>query len=255
MGTLPIYLQNYFQSDIIERSFIAPDCLDTALDRTCSACESRSLQEIKRFIAEHSALADHHLLQRRRIVERALLFATEILGADHSLTSEQLNEKSALHLFMSVQMTAQWLLDDTLDVDSSIEGEVASQIIEYYLDLMEPSGEPRIDAPLLQAACSRNGIPASFVEALTLLVRWQHALAISAGISLDLPSMYCRLNRKFMRSYLRAHSRFDSLESYFRHRSTNCGLGVEILCGARWFCRLWGVDHSGLELHQDHYDA
>jgi hypothetical protein len=248
-------LQKHFSADIVDMCFIGPDFLDRTPTRTVSACEQRSSQEIARFFAEHPVVASYQLLESRRIHGRALLFATEILGTDRSLTDEQLTEKSAMHLLMSVQMTLQWLIDDTLDVDASVDGEVARRIIEYYLALLGSSNEAPGDGQLLQAECSRCNIPGTFVEVVRHLAEWQRVLTAAVNVSLHPSSLYGRINGEFMRAFLQAHARFGSPERYFDHRAVNCGLCLEILCGAYWFCRLWGVDTSELDSRQDHYAA
>jgi hypothetical protein len=255
MNTLQKMLQQHFTSNMARMCFIGPDFWDKTPARTASTCGRQSSQQLARFFAKHPALANYQMAEERRIPQRATLFATEVLGSDYSLTQAQIEQKSTLHLLMSVQMTAQWLLDDTLDADSSIDREVARQIIEYYLGLLESGREEPADGQVLQAACSQHGMPREFIESIRLLTEWQRDLSSAVDIPIGPSSIYCRINREVMRSFLLAHKQFDSPESYLRHRSMNCGLSMQILCGAYWICKLWRVDASELERHQDDYVA
>ncbi len=253
MRQLPSPLEVFFGNDRANMCFIGPEFLDKTPPQTSSICKSRSQRELTRFLAEHPVLASYALLKDRLIPERALLFATEVLGPDLSLTSEQLRHKSAMHLLMSVQMTIEWLLDDTLDVDASVDPAVAKRIVDYYLQQLEAAHRSRSEEQHLQAACLQNRIPDGFLEAVRLLATWQRELAAAVEVSLAPSSLYCRINKEFMVAMLAVHHRFDSVASYFHHRAANCGLGLEILCGTYWFSRLWGIDVAELERRQDHY--
>jgi hypothetical protein len=252
MNRLSAELCAYFGNDIAAMCFIDPEFLHRKLPRTMSICRGRSLQVLTRFFTEHPLLADYQLLNIQQIPQRALLVATEVLGPDHTLTEEQIMQKSTLHLLMAVQMIVEWLIDDTLDVDASIDPEVARSIIDYYLGLLQSGRcDPR-EAQRLQAACVQNGIPASFPEAVRLLGTWQREL-VDAVFSPGVSSLYHRMNEEFMRAYLHVHDRFDSPEGYFRHRAANCGLCLAILCGTSWFCRLRGLDTAELDRRQAYF--
>jgi len=252
MSGLSEELQKHVLADLVGMCFIGPDFLERVPTRTVSMCEHSSSQALDRFFAEHPVVANYQLLQSRR---RALLFATQILGDDRSLTDEQLRKKSAMHLLMTVQMTLQWLLDDTLDKDASIDGEVGRRIMEFYLSLLGSSSEAPGDERALQAECSRYHIPGTFIEVVRHLADWQRSLASAANVPLQPSSLYGRINVEYLRAAPQAHARFDSPTRYFQHRAANCGLCQEILCGAYWFCRLWEVDTAELDLRQDYYAA
>jgi hypothetical protein len=51
------------------------------------------------------------------------------------------------------------------------------------------------------------------------------------------------------------HDAFDSIEQYFQYRASNCALCLNILCGAYWFTRLWGIDTPDVDRDMRRYVA
>lgn len=225
------------------------------LARSFSACEGESLDRIRQVVQSDPALSKCQILKDRRVIERAVLVASEVLGADCYLTSKQLKEKSKYHLLMSVQMTLDWLVDETLDPRPDICRDVVAEIIRVCTDGLESEGKLRFCMRSLRATSARNEVPEPFVEALPLLVTWQRNLAESVGIATSPMSLYSGLNREFIGTFLKCHDRFDSWQIYERHRAANNGLTLEVLCGAYWLCRRLGIDQSVLEQYRDKYSA
>lgn len=238
---------------ISDKCVISAGCLDANLVRTLSVCEYVSLQKIKEFFARPPILASYPLLLQRRIPQRAAMFATEVLGNDDNLTEKWFLRKTSLHLLMTVQMTLQWLIDDTLDEDGSIDPDITELIITYCLHALAPDSVAAVDAALLTAACQKYKIPKDFVPTISRLAEWQRELAISLGLSLESSSIYTCFNREFLKSFLQRNDRFINVSSYLQHREVNCGLSMEILCGAFWFYWLANDSVPNMEHNKDHY--
>lgn len=243
----------FFIENIVEKCTIKPGCLDVSPIRSTSFCEQQSLEKIKDFIKKHKVLSGCQIFVSRRILEKAVLFATEILGSDSFLTTDQLEKKSQYHLLMSVQMSVEWLLDDTLDTNSSVESNFATEITNFYLALLELDINiaPCIDS--LKFAGVHSGIPEEFFEALFLFAKWQRDLALSLNISLDSSSLYYQLHRDFLATYSQTRDVFDSWELFTEYRSANGGLTLEILCGAYCFCDLWNIDINLTDFDREKY--
>jgi len=187
------------------------------------------------------------MMQPRQIVERSVLFATEVLGSDTDYTSEELQLKARYHFFMSVQMTGQWLLDETIDADLRVDADFIDKAIRFAMTALESGNEDDGAVSALRAAGAAVGVPEDFPEAISLLARWQRALARELGISLAPESIYMRLNADFYRTYRGIRDPFNSWESFQSHRADNGALPMEIFCGAHLFCRRFGADPSILE--------
>ena len=239
--------------DIRDKCIIGIGCLDDQLVRTVSVCEFLSLQKIKEYLARYAVLANYQLLKQRRIPQRAAMFATEILGGDDNLTEEKFLRKTGLHLLMTVQMTLQWLIDDTLDEKESIDPGVTEAISAYCISALESGPEAAIDSSLVIQQCLDHGLPEDFIAAISLLIGWQRELAVSFGISLAHSSIYSRFNRDFLTSFLQKNERFTDLPSYLEYRQVNCGLSMEILCGAYWLYWLENGNLPNLEDNAEYY--
>ncbi len=239
--------------DIWERCLIQPGCLDIALARSYSACEAHSLEQLKSFLHEHDILRSYEIFTKRYILERAVLVATQILGSDCYLTQEQLEQKAKYHLLMSVNMTLNWLLDDTFDVIFNIQQDFIAEVIQFYTAVFESETDVNSWMQSLQTASYRNGISESFIETLFLLLQWQRSLAQSLGVPTEHSSLSARITQDFLATYLKNRDDFDSWRGYEDYRCANCGLPIEILYSAYWLCHLWGIDASVIEQHQEKY--
>lgn len=228
------YPSKHHIEHISDKCVIGIGCLDDQLVRTVSVCEFLSRQRIQEYFASRPVLANYHMLRHRRIPQRAAMFATEILGGDDNLSEEKFLRKTRLHLLMSVQMTLQWLLDDTLDAQESIERSLMDAIGAYCISALTAGAEGPPDSSLLNRQCRTSGLPEDFVAAISALLLWQRELAISFGISLEPSSIYSCFNRSFLNSFLQKNEKFDNLPSYLEYRKVNSGLSMEILCGAYW---------------------
>lgn len=172
------------------RCSIRPGYLDVSPIPIQSACNTRSLEVIRAFLHAHPVLRSYEMLLRRRVCERSVLVATEILGGDHGLTPAEVDQKAQYHLLLSAGMVLDWLLDDTLDVNAWIPRDFSAAVVGLYADVLEsdpPDAAAR--AETLRAESLRIGVASGFVDALLLLVRWRRALSIALGIPVGASSM------------------------------------------------------------------
>ncbi|HLK58152.1 MAG TPA: hypothetical protein VKU00_16415 [Chthonomonadaceae bacterium] len=246
-------LASFLIGMMAEKCRIQPGCLDTLLVRSASVCEQRSLKAIHDFCQGDRVLSHYKLMRSQPFFERAALVATEILGADGFLTKDQLEQKSRFHLLMSVQMTAQWLLDEIFDTNAELEVGFAADSISFYLAVLASDDDLAEKMIALRSVSLKNNISEEFVWALFLFAQWQRDLALAVNISLAPESLYSRLHRDLLISTIHIHDAFDSWDQYLQYRSVNCGLTLEILSGAYWYCHLWNIDYEVMEDQPEKY--
>ncbi len=241
---------------IVDACSIRPGCLDVVVTRCHIACLAPNIQKIRAFIDAHPHLRDYRLLSSRHLCERSVLVAAEIVGDDAGEQGVLLEQKAVHHLFMSVGMVTEWVLDDTLDTTSNADPEFVAATLDFFARMITtdpPDMAERVAT--VRAGSIRHGIPEAFVDVLTLLLRWRRSLAVAARIPQNVSSLSVRILRGFLASYLKTRKHYASWEMYELHRAVNCGMPLEVLHGAYWQCRRLGLDPTLMEPEQERFLA
>lgn len=204
--------------------------LGMSLSPSLSNCEEATLVRVERFVRTSPALTHFvGFIAKRKILQRALLVATEALGPPSELAPAQQNFYEEVHHAFVLEMLWMWILDDCVDRRRDASGIQRGFLLQ--LDGRLGSGPFARDSRTALA-------PTYSVQEALFAVAAEYNLTPARSRPRGALIRYAM--RRFLLSYLSVHGRAQSWQTYTVHRSYNSGLWSTIAHSANYHLQFLG---------------
>ena len=181
-----------------------------------------------------------------KVIERGVLFATQLMGDDDLLSDDQFATKQRFHEAMALEFSTQWLLDDLCDSADRIPTSQRTPLLE----LVGRSYSASFQLDDARIAATTDDIHTSvMLRHFASLFVVRNDRLLTAGIDISREGIPRQLMLEFWSTWEDAHRHFSDYGEYRRHRANNCGLPNTGYWSALWYSYITGIDMQECEAH------